>query len=248
MTASSPPPSKNLDAALSVAVQNLQGETGSGRHIVIIAQPKSASTFLANVLSMLTGFPVEKYADPHIYDYAFSYGVARRLRDRDAIIHLHSHPTIPLLGWLKVKGVVPAILTRDLADSIASLYDHARATGQKADTKLETVSRDIGLKAVAYTWAGWLIRYRAHWSGNLRNNVLDALWIDYADLVANPEKFVQQLLARNGFEFDIDACRTAVDRIAGDRTRSNLNKGVGGRGAELPADLLRDLEAIKSAI
>ena len=238
----------SLNETVSVAVQSLQGETGSGRHIVVIAQPKSASTFLANILSVLTGFPVTKYSDPHIYDYAFSYGVARRIRDQNAIIHLHSRPTVPLIGWLKVKGTVPAILHRNLADSLVSLYDHARASGYKTDDKLDSVAREIGLKATAYSWAGWLIRYEAHWSGNLRNKVLDGLWIDYADLVAKPEVFVQDILARNGFEFDLVSCRAAVEQVSGDRVRSNLNKGVAGRGADLPADLLKDLDAIRKAI
>ncbi|MCR9175483.1 MAG: sulfotransferase [Alphaproteobacteria bacterium] len=238
----------SLSEAVAIAVQSLEGDTGSGRHLVVISQPKSASTFLANILSVLTGFPVTKYSDPHIHDYAFSYGVARRIRDQDAIIHLHSHPTVPLIGWLKAKGVVPAILHRDLPDSVVSLYDHSRASGYKADAKLERVAREIGLKATAYTWAGWLIRYQAHWSGNLQNKVLDGLWIDYADLVAEPEMFVQQILARNGFEFDLAACHAAVEQVSGDRVRSNLNKGVAGRGADLPADLLKDLDAIKAAI
>jgi len=208
-----------------------------GRHLYLMAQPKSASTFFANVLAEALGWEMAQSSDVWSGPNDISIQAAIDLSDRDRVIRAHAHARMPAITLLNAVGARPVVLDRDPADSLISMLDHRVKGGRTLqDQALRRLSRDDQIRTVAADWLHWYANFRMTWrhAPHFGDRVL---FLDYADVVSDPVTAADRALTHAGFPCETARIEQAVDRVGGDVERSNRNVGVTGRGDEIPADV-----------
>lgn len=212
---------------------------GSGQHILVIAQPKSGSTALCNILSEVTGWPVDSYADRSVSDIAFSTLQATKLANLDRVIHLHSLPTPLLRAWLIERKMVPVVLHRDVAAGILSMYRHQCRGDASLSEHIRSLPFEHGIEETAWMWAHWFVRFQREWRGNLCRE--PGLWINYRELFADPVRVARMALGANRIEVDPDTVEAAVRIVLSDAERSNNHETTGA----VPAGVLKAIRHIE---
>src|SRR5215813_9800798 len=206
-----------------------------GRHIFIACVPKSASTFLKNLLVNLTGYRdlFTVYAAgqseheiylPTLLEFAHLDTVTQQhCRASDANIHL-----------MQAFGIRPIVLVRNIFDSVMSLLDfydqgafqtsyfRADWPGLDQETKIELLIENV---------IPWYFQFVASWDLAEKQKRLELQWLSYEELVADKPASLLKVLEFYG----LGASRSAVDqrikKIESDGRKNRFNKGVTGRGA-----------------
>src|SRR5215813_3470634 len=206
-----------------------------GRHIFIACVPKTASTFLKNLLVNLTGYRdlFTVYAAgqseheiylPTLRDSAhFDTVTQQHCRAADANIHL-----------MQAFGIRPVVLVRNIFDSVMSLLDfydqgafqtsyfRADWPGLDQETKIELLIENV---------IPWYFQFVASWDLAEKQKRLELQWLSYEELVADKPASLLKVLEFYG----LGASRSAVDqrikKIESDGRKNRFNKGVTGRGA-----------------
>lgn len=209
------------------------------RHIVIVAPPKSGSTFLANVLSEALNWPVEKYANRQVNDYTFDLETAKTLVGNPAVIHVHSLRTGEFARWLQAYNIEPIVLHRDIKDSIVSMYDHkVKRQAIPRDYALAQLPFDQGVTEVAFEWAHWYRRFDTSWR-------TFGTHFQYDEVVNSTYDVCRKILDTSNVACEDTMLYAAIDSIVNDLDRANFNVGRPGRGRMLPRNLQKMLEDLK---
>lgn len=203
----------------------LRPHIGTGRHILVIAQPKSGSTALCNILSEVTGWPVDSYADRSVFDFAFSTVKATKIANDDRVIHLHSLPTPLLRAWMAERAMIPVVLHRDIPQAIVSMYHHHLRSNASLSDRLRSLPYESGIEETAWMHAHWHVRFQREWRGTLCQE--PGLWLDHAELFADPASAAHRALALNGFSVPQDVVESAVKCVLSDASRSNYHGSEG---------------------
>ena len=216
-------------------------KVGTGRHLLVIAQPKSGSTALCNILSELTGMPVSRYADRSVHGYSFSVQQAISIANRDHVIHLHSLPSWPLQVWMEERRLVPTILVRDIGESLVSMYHHLRRGFADTGELLRHLPYERGMEQVAYQWAHWYIHFQKSWRQYIDIGK-PGVFLESTELFADPAAVACRVLEANGLPASREAAEQAAHRVLSDAMRSNYH----GSSGELPASVRDAVERLSA--
>ncbi len=205
-----------------------------GRHIFIACLPKSASTFLKNVLVNITGYKElfavyaaapsehELYL-PSIEEYA----------DQNTVTQQHCRASEANIQMMQAFGIRPVILVRNIFDAIVSLHDFYKQGAYfqsyfRAD--FLTLSEEKQLDLLIDNVVPWYLQFVASWSLAEKEDRLELYWLSYEDLTQNKVESVQQLLEFYGLGASSAAIERSIAATEAEERRNRFNKGVSGRG------------------
>jgi len=205
-----------------------------GRHLFIACVPKSASTFLKNLLVNVTGYRdlFAVYAAgqseheiylPTLREFAHVGTVTQQhCRASDANVHL-----------MQAFGIRPLVLVRNIFDSVMSLLDfyekgafqtsYFRADWQDLDqeTKIDLLIENV---------IPWYFQFVASWDLAEQQKRLEVHWLSYEDLVADKPSSVLKVLEFYGLGASRRGIEQRIREIESEERKIRFNKGVTGRG------------------
>jgi hypothetical protein len=205
-----------------------------GRHIFIACVPKSASTFLKNLLVNLTGYRdlFAVYAagksEQDIY-----LPTLRDSAQHDTVTQQHCRASDANIHLMQAFGIRPVVLVRNIFDSVISLLDFynegafrnsyfcADWEGLDEETKIDLIVENV---------VPWYLQFVASWDLATKQKKIEAHWLSYEELVADKATSVLKVLEF----YRLGASRRAVEQMIGeiesDERKIRFNKGVAGRG------------------
>jgi hypothetical protein len=223
-------------------------------NILIACAPKSASTFLhAALVRALRLPPACLFAATLDWGSAALHGSALReqepdelsmirngLNGRGYVAQHHARCTPYLSRLLGIYDVKPIVTYRNLFDTIVSVDDMMMEWRSKPGTIDHGYFADglpKGFERMPRHTA-WLLQFYLSWRYCEKIGVVKPLWISYDDDFLGDKAELAARIARFTGAGDAASIAAALeDRSAAKSKR--LNKGVAGRGADLP-DEVRD--------
>ncbi len=232
----------NLSNALSAAgvraeLADLTSEITSeqlGRHLFIACVPKSASTFLKNLLLNLTGYQdmFSVYAAGQT-EHELYLPTLLENAHVNTVTQQHCRAADANVQIMQALDIRPVVLVRNIFDSVMSLADFYENGAYKSTyfrTDYLTLDRDTRLDLIIDSVVPWYFQFVASWDAVERERKLDLFWLTYEDLVANKAEATSRVLEFYG----LGAARRAIeDRIRLTESqpgKTRFNKGVAGRG------------------
>jgi hypothetical protein len=193
--------------------------------------PKTASTFLSNAIGALPGIQKKGVA---FSAWRREQELApSRLKARDKIAWVAQHHTRysdATATLIERHNITPVVLTRDLADCVASLRDHIRNEPRMPMiwlTEQQTMLPDAELEAlIADFIMPWYVSFLVSWQ-----YAPDVLRITYDDVRQEPQRAMRMICDRAGIDASSDQICAAIEQARGGQIR--FNKGVSGRGAQI---------------
>ncbi len=215
-----------------------------GKHIFIACVPKSASTFLKNVLAALTGYkdlfavysPWQNEQElylPSIVEYA----------DRNTVTQQHCRASEANLQMMQAFGIRPVVLVRNVFDAVVSLLDfynqgaflntYFRGSFLQLD---EAKQIDLIIDNVV----PWYLQFVASWALAEKEGRLEIYWLTYEDLTQNKVESIEQLLEFYGLGTTPAALKRLIADEEANTRKNRFNKGVSGRGKTTLTDVQKE--------
>jgi hypothetical protein len=188
-------------------------DRGTSPVIVVAAAPKSGSTFLANTLAQLTGLQGFRLCTAYSTNEHDLYLPALCLMSSPGssgcVSQLHMKGTFHNAALLRAFGIRPIILVRRIEDIVVSLQHDLRtkaqqpefATGREGysflwqDADTQALSDERLVDAVIDLALPWFVNFYVSWYRLCAQGAVDALWLTYEQMIADPEGTLRQALA-----------------------------------------------------
>jgi len=169
-----------------------------GRHLFIACVPKSASTFLKNLLVNLTGYRdlFTVYAAGQS-EHEMYLPTLREFAHLDTVTQQHCRASDANVHLMQAFGIRPVVLVRNIFDSVMSLLDfynqgafqtsYFRADWRALDeeTKIDLLIENV---------IPWYLQFVASWDFAEKQKRLEVYWLSYEELVANKSSSVLKIL------------------------------------------------------
>jgi hypothetical protein len=206
-----------------------------GRHIFIACVPKSASTFLKNLLQNVTGYldMFTVYAAGQT-EHEIYLPTLRDCAHLDTVTQQHCRASDANIHLMQAFNIRPIILVRNIFDSVMSLLDfynqgafqasYFRADWQALDeeTKIDLLIENV---------IPWYFQFIASWDLAEKQKRLDLQWLTYEELVADKAQAVLNVLKFYGLGASRTAVEQRIKQVESEGRKNRFNKGVPGRGA-----------------
>ncbi|MBT8484806.1 MAG: hypothetical protein HKO59_15105 [Phycisphaerales bacterium] len=208
-------------------------------HIVIACFPKSGSTFLATTLARATGFR------PYLLN-PIGHDTERDIRPLSIPMFLtqptvsqeHMHARTENVRWLRLLGVRPVVLVRDVFDAVVSARDHVAPPGARGpaahpppDENDPSVRQDLAIRA----GVPWMIDFFTSWRAARAK--LDVHFVTYDELVADPIATIERIFTHVGMRVPATQISDALASIRPSEVRFNRGRGGRGRLELTPAEI-----------
>ncbi|HKR60727.1 MAG TPA: sulfotransferase domain-containing protein [Pyrinomonadaceae bacterium] len=205
-----------------------------GRHLFIACVPKSASTFLKNLLVNVTGYRdlFTVYAAGQT-EHEIYLPTLREFAHTDTVTQQHCRASDANIHLMQAFGIRPVVLVRNIFDSVMSLLDfynkgafqtsYFRADWQALDeeTKIDLLIENI---------IPWYFQFVASWDSAEKQKRLEVHWLSYEDLIADKTTSVLQALEFYGLGAPRQGVEKRIREIESEERKIRFNKGVAGRG------------------
>jgi sulfotransferase family protein len=205
-----------------------------GRHIFIACVPKSASTFLKNLLLNLTGYRdlFAVYAAGQT-EHEIYLPTLRDSAHLDTVTQQHCRASDANVHLMQAFGIRPVVLVRNIFDSVMSLLDFYdkgafRTSYYRADwpaldpeTKIDLLIENV---------IPWYFQFVASWDLAEKQKRLEVLWLSYEELVADKPSSVSRVLEFYGLGAPRLGVEQRIREIESQERKIRFNKGVAGRG------------------
>lgn len=224
-------------------VKNKVRKTGS--IVYVCSLPKTGSSYLANLLATVTGFP-------HA-DLVYRYGrneqdiYLPRLIDnmsRDCVVQQHTRATIHNLALMREFGVKPIVHVRSIFDMIISQVDYFDSVDEPkmfmlfTDRKYHELDREQRTDMVIDLAVPWYINFYTSWESAYINKRVEMIWTSYEEMIEDRQNFMARILTFLGLESYIAQVKKGM--VKAEQGRNRFNKGVVGRGEKLLTGRQRD--------
>ena len=208
-----------------------------GRHLFIACVPKSASTFLKNLLVSLTGYRdlFTVYAAGQS-EHEIYLPTLRDSAHLDTVTQQHCRASDANVHLMQAFGIHPVVLVRNIFDSVMSLLDfynkgafqtsYARADWPALDdeTKIDLLIENV---------IPWYFQFVASWDLAEKQKRLEVHWLRYEDLIADKPSSVLKVLEFYGLGASRRDIEERIGEIESEGQKIRFNKGVAGRGVGL---------------
>ena len=205
-----------------------------GRHLFIACVPKSASTFLKNLLVNVTGYRdlFTVYAAGQS-EHEVYLPTLREFAHLDTVTQQHCRASDANVHLMQGFGIRPVVLVRNIFDSVMSLLDfynegafqtsYARADWPALDeeTKIDLLIENV---------IPWYFQFVASWDLVEKQKRLELHWLSYEDLVADKPSSVLKVLEFYGLGASRRGIEERIGEIESEARKIRFNKGVTGRG------------------
>lgn len=221
-------PAKLSDFTTLITPENL------GAHIFIACVPKSASTFLKNVLVNLTGFKdlFAVYAAgqnehelylPSLVEYA----------DANRVTQQHCRASEANVQMMQAFEISPVILVRNIFDAVVSLLDFYRQ-GAYFNTYFRNdflnLDEPTQIDLLIDNVVPWYLQFVASWDLVEKEKRLEIFWLSYEDLTQKKTESIEKLLEFYGLGASRKNIEKSLETVQADSRRNRFNKGIAGRG------------------
>lgn len=211
-----------------------------GRHIFIACVPKSASTFLKNVLVGLTGFRdlFSVYAAGQNEHDLYLPSIAE-FAEHNTVTQQHCRASEANIQLMQAFAIRPVVLVRNVFDAVVSLLDfYKQGAFFNSYFRADFMSLDdeTRIDLLIDNVVPWYLQFVASWDLAEKERRLEIDWLSYEDLTADKAAAVERILEFYG----LGAARADISRrialTEGDARRNRFNKGVAGRGRQKLTD------------
>jgi len=205
-----------------------------GRHIFIACVPKSASTFLKNLLLNLTGYRdlFTVYAAGQT-EHEIYLPTLREFADVNTVTQQHCRASDANIHLMQAFGIRPVVLVRNIFDSVMSLrdfYDKGAFQTSYSRADWQALNEETKIDLLIENVIPWYFQFVASWDLAERQKRIEIHWLSYEELIADKASSILKLLEFYG----LGASRRGVEQRIGEiekRNRKNrFNKGIAGRG------------------
>jgi hypothetical protein len=238
---------KPAEAGLDWAMRYKKRKTLPSDHLLIACMPKSGSTFLANALSELTGYPYVYLA--YAYERSEQSLYLPKLIDNydvGTVTHLHLRATDSAIDLMRMFSIRPVILVRNIFDIVVSIRDHLFNEGYEFPTFFcdETINRldeQSQFDFIIEHGIPWYFNFYVSWHQAVARKRTDGLWLKYEEIVSDWHqtlRSVADFYRINKTDAEIDHALQMTSAKSKKKTR--LNKGVAGRNLTALTDQQRD--------
>lgn len=206
-----------------------------GRHLFVACAPKSGSTFLKHLLLDTT-----KFADMFsVYsaiqnEHELDLPQLLKFAARNTVTQQHCRASEANIHLMQAFGIRPVVLVRNIFDTAMSLRDFYDG-GFVYSTFFErehymalTPEEKIDL-LIEYALP-WHFQFLASWQRAARAKRLEALFLTYEELIADPPAALARVLGFYGMQARAEDLQGIVAARSGDRRSNRFNQGVAGRG------------------
>jgi hypothetical protein len=233
-------------------------------NILVACAPKSASTFLHAALSKAMQLPNACLFTATLgWGSAAALGANLREQEPDELslirnglngkgyVAQHHARCSPYLSrLLTCYNVQPIVTHRNLLDTVVSMDDMvlewranpaSRQYGFFSDgmpAAFERMERADRLMILAQRWAPWLTQFYVTWKKCERNGLIKPLWVSYEnDFLGDKQVLATRIADFVGHDnVDLAELQAALEDKS-DGKAKRINKGVAGRGRDLPVDV-----------
>ena len=205
-----------------------------GKHIFIACLPKSASTFLKNLLVNVTGYRdlFTVYAAGQT-EHEIYLPTLRESAHLDTVTQQHCRASDANLHLMQAFAIRPVVLVRNIFDSVISLLDfynqgafqtsYFRADWSRLDeaTKIDLLIENV---------MPWYFQFMASWDLAAKQQRLEMHWLTYEELIADKPAAVLRVLEFYGLGASRRGIEERIGEIESHERNNRFNKGVAGRG------------------
>ncbi|MBW3095918.1 hypothetical protein [Pseudohoeflea coraliihabitans] len=227
-------------------------------YVLVACAPKSASTFLQSKLREATDLRAAMIFAFGANPSALGANIREQEIDELALLratlqakgfvaqhHLRASPfTMRLLSLYKLR---PIVTHRNIFDTLISLDDmliHWRADDPENSghffndampANYSRMPREDRLTLLAHRWSMWLLQFYVSWKKCEDMGLVSPLWVSYEeDILGDKRQLAGRIAAYLGRDkIDVVRLKKALENTS-DAASLRLNKGVAGRGEELP--------------
>lgn len=260
----------NQDLLLNIVEARLRAFAQEGARIAVFSMPKSGSTYLSELLTMVLGVTRVNLDTSAGSNTAAGCNAREDELDELAIIQSilahssfvaqhHTKATASLLYSLRNYRICPIVMIRNIPDCLVSLDDMMMEwnlaesdavtrgniffnTGGRLPYDYCDLSIDRRLQILLESWGRWYLEFYVSWKRAKLSELSDPLIIRYEDHVVQSDALFELLQESLGLEGPPLA-------LLGEhlQMRVRFNKGVVGRGMALSIDQRRHLLRIADA-
>lgn len=227
-------PFHRIRSAYALALdQVLSPITPRKPHILIACMPKSASTYLATIISNIPGFdrcrliPAYGAREQELCPIHLS-----RYNRRAYVAQHHIRCSEYTLKLIEGYHLTPVVIVRNLADCVISIRDHnRRATGPNPMAHYDAAHlamEDAGFEEMIVRFCmPWYIHFYAGWLAAPGIKIYD-----YEQYTTQPVHVIGEIMDRAGCACGPPKIREALGKTQKNE-QTNFNVGKSGRGTDL---------------
>jgi tetratricopeptide (TPR) repeat protein len=206
-----------------------------GRHIFIACVPKSASTFLKNVLVNVTGYRdlFTVYAAGQT-EHEIYLPTLRESAHLDTVTQQHCRASDANIHLMQAFGIRPVVLVRNIFDSVMSLvdfYDNGAFQTSYYRADWQALDRETKIDLLIENVIPWYFQFVASWDLAEKQTRLEIHWLSYEELVADKPASVLAVLKFHGLGAPRESVEQRIRDIESNKGKIRFNKGLTGRGA-----------------
>ena len=205
-----------------------------GRHLFIACVPKSASTFLKNLLVNLSGYRdmFAVYAAGQT-EHEIYLPTLREFAHVDTVTQQHCRASDANVHLMQAFGIRPVVLVRNIFDSVMSLldfYDKGAFQTSFFRADWQVLDEETKLDLLIENVIPWYFQFVASWDLAEKRKRIEVYWLRYEDLVADKPATVLKVLEFYGLGASRQGIEQRIKEIEADERKIRFNKGVTGRG------------------
>ncbi|MEP6818732.1 MAG: sulfotransferase domain-containing protein [bacterium] len=205
-----------------------------GRHLFIACVPKSASTFLKNLLVNLTGYRdlFTVYAAGQS-EHEIYLPTLRESAHLDTVTQQHCRASDANVHLMQAFGIRPVVLVRNIFDSVMSLldfYNKGAFQTSFARADWQSLNEEMKIDLLIENVIPWYFQFVASWDLAEKQKRLEIHWLSYEHLVNDKPSSVLKVLEFYGLGASRRGVEQRVGEIEAEKRKTRFNKGVAGRG------------------
>ena len=215
-----------------------------GHHIFIACVPKSASTFLKNLLINLTGYRdlFTVYAAGQS-EHEIYLPTLREWAREDTVTQQHCRASDANIHLMQGFGIRPVVLVRNVFDSVMSLFDFYNNGAFKPSyfrADWQILDQETKLDLLIENAIPWYFQFVASWDLAEKQKRLEVHWLTYEELVGEKTASVLGVLKFYGLGASRKGVEQRIREIETEGRKNRFNQGLTGRGAAGLSDRQKD--------
>ncbi len=206
-----------------------------GRHIFIACVPKSASTFLKNLLVNLTGYRdlFSVYAAGQS-EHELYLPTLRDSAHLDTVTQQHCRASDANVHLMQAFDIRPIVLVRNIFDSVMSLLDFYTKQGAFYNTyfraDFQSLDQETRIDLLIDNVVPWYMQFVASWDLVEKEKRLEITWLRYEDLIGDKPAAIAEVLKFYGLGAQQKAVEAKIRETESEGRKIRFNKGIAGRG------------------
>jgi hypothetical protein len=205
-----------------------------GRHIFIACVPKSASTFLKNLLVNLTGYRdiFMVYAAGQ-NEHELYLPTLRDAAHLDTVTQQHCRASDANVHMMQGFEIRPVVLVRNVFDSVMSLldfYNNGAYFTSYFRADFESLDEETKIDLLIDNIIPWYFQFVASWDLVEKRGSLEVMWLTYEDLIRDKPTCIGDVLKFYGLGASLRSVEQKIRETASEERGIRFNKGIAGRG------------------